>query len=120
MRDDQTLYCGSRDGVGGCPVTVNGRVLLPAASLRVRNHSPTGFNWGYTGSGAAQLALGLLLDFTGDAELAQRLYQKFKEDYVAKWTGQHFQIRGVEIRNWLHDNPALGPAPDLAKKGDRP
>lgn len=43
----------------------------------VANHSPTGHEWGYGGSGPAQLALDLLLDATHDDErfheLADRL-----------------------------------------------
>jgi hypothetical protein len=36
-----------------------------------RNHSPTGFEWGYSGSGPAQLALALAADVLGDDERAQ-------------------------------------------------
>src|SRR5262249_10364987 len=46
--------------------------------LEVRAHSPTGFAWGYGGSGPAQLALALLVDATGDAETALQHYQTFK------------------------------------------
>jgi hypothetical protein len=34
--------------------------------LDLRNHSPSGFEWGYGGSGPAQLALALLADCLGD------------------------------------------------------
>lgn len=37
-----------------------GERIDPAESLAVRNHSPTGFAWGYGGSGPAQLALAVL------------------------------------------------------------
>ena len=40
-------------------VTVDGQPL--ALGLEVRNHSPKGFQWGYGGSGPAQLALAKLL-----------------------------------------------------------
>jgi hypothetical protein len=33
--------------------------------LDLRNHSPTGFEWGYRGSGAAQLSLAILADYIG-------------------------------------------------------
>ena len=32
-------------------------------SLEIADHSPDGFNWGYDGSGSAQLALGILIPF---------------------------------------------------------
>lgn len=50
--------------------------------LRLRfdlsNHSPTGFEWGYGGSGPAQLALAILADALGDDNAALRLHQRFK------------------------------------------
>jgi hypothetical protein len=44
----------------GCVVTVDGKPLNPRLDLF--NHSPTGFEWGYSGSGPAQLALAILVD----------------------------------------------------------
>jgi hypothetical protein len=51
--------------------------------LDLFNHSPTGFSWGYGGSGPAQLALALLADALGDDGLAVRLHQAFKFRVVA-------------------------------------
>lgn len=48
------------------------------------NHSPTGFAWGYGGSGPAQLALALLADALADDERALAFYQEFKQRFVAK------------------------------------
>ena len=47
-------YQGKRTGYA-VDVTVDGRALDPRFDLW--NHSPTGFEWGYGGSGPAQLAL---------------------------------------------------------------
>jgi Family of unknown function (DUF6166) len=55
-------------------VWVDERELLPDRSLRVRKHSPDGFNWGYGGSGPAQLALALLRELTTE-EMAILWYQ---------------------------------------------
>ena len=42
--------------------------------LDLFNHSPTGFEWGYRGSGPAQLALAILADHLGeDAAAVRRL-----------------------------------------------
>jgi hypothetical protein len=46
--------------------------------LDLANHSPTGFAWGYGGSGPAQLSLAILADCLGDDERARRLHQRFK------------------------------------------
>jgi len=59
--------------------------LDPAPSQALVNHSPDGFAWGYGGSGPAQLALALLLDATGNPDLALDFYQKFKGEVVAGW-----------------------------------
>jgi hypothetical protein len=64
--------------------------------LEVRNHSPTGFAWGYSGSGPAQLALALLLDATGDAELSVRHYQELKRRFVTGWKDR-WKITAQEI-----------------------
>jgi hypothetical protein len=66
-------------------VNGKGKLLDLEASLKVVNHSPTGFCWGYNGSGPAQLALAILLDhFHGDRERALSLYQDFKFKVISK------------------------------------
>lgn len=69
------IYCGERLPHVDCVVTVDGFALDPR--LDVRNHSPTGFEWGYGGSGPAQLALAILCHEYGD-EVAQHWYQDVK------------------------------------------
>jgi len=63
-------------------VYINGRLLRPDDSLKIRNHSPDGFKWGYGGSGPAQFALALMLLYV-DVETAQRYYQDLKFGYLA-------------------------------------
>lgn len=95
------LYVGLR----GCclvpTVTVNGRLLDPAPSLKLRNHSPDGWEWGYNGSGPAQLALGILLEHTCDAEVAQQHYQDFKDAFITRAHREAFEISGEQIDAWL-------------------
>ena len=64
-------YHGSRSGYA-VDVTVNGRPLDPRFDLW--NHSPTGFEWGYGGSGPAQLALALLADHFANNQKALEFY----------------------------------------------
>jgi hypothetical protein len=78
-------------------------MLNPKPSLLVFNHSPTGFSWGYSGSGPAQLALALLLDTTGDPEKAAILHQEFKRDFVAGW-GEKWEITTEQIQEWVKKN----------------
>lgn len=65
-------YEGRREGYATL-VTVNGQPLNPRLDLW--NHSPTGFEWGYCGSGPAQLALAILADHLADDEQALVFYQ---------------------------------------------
>lgn len=104
MKTPEGLIRGvqTRTAEGGFPVYVEGRLLSPRRSQAIRNHSPDGWNWGYGGSGPAQLALGLLLEFT-DEETAKRLYQKFKWDVIAKLNG-NFELTVSEVKDWIKKN----------------
>ena len=98
-------YRGTRAN-GRCVVEVfDGKTwsqLSPDLSLTVRNHSPTGFEWGYTGSGPAQLALALLLDVTGDRATAEHHYQAFKASFVASWDCHGgFSVSAKTIQQWI-------------------
>lgn len=74
-------------------------------SLKLFNHSPTGFSWGYGGSGPAQLALAILLDFTGDPELAVRFYQTFKTEKIS-CLEDRFVLTDTEISQWIDAHKA--------------
>lgn len=87
-------------GCGGQLVTKDDDILSPTPSQKLWNHSPDGFNWGYGGSGPAQLALALLYDVTRDKEVALRHHQDFKWTYVARW-GDNWTITTDEILDWL-------------------
>jgi hypothetical protein len=72
--------------------------------LDLWNHSPTGFEWGYGGSGPAQLALALLADALGDDKKAVALHQAFKWQVVARlparenWTLTDEEVRTIAAR----------------------
>ena len=70
-----------------------GQRLLPL-HLEIYNHSPTGFSWGYNGSGPAQTALAICYDHIlyqagGDRVIAREralaIHQWFKSKVVAAW-----------------------------------
>jgi Family of unknown function (DUF6166) len=87
-RSNDVVYLGKRTNKG-CEISHADPDYTPLKRIKLRdslklwNHSPTGFNWGYGGSGPAQTALALVLDWTGDAEVAKLLYQDFKFLIVA-------------------------------------
>ena len=73
--------------------------------LDLRNHSPTGFAWGYGGSGPSQLALAILADVIGD-ERALDLYQSFKFEIIAcQPRDAGFTLTEAQIRAWVETQP---------------
>jgi hypothetical protein len=100
------LYYGTRTGAGGAKVTVHAGTigyLLPART-DLRNHSRDGFQWGYGGSGPAQLALALLCDALNDETEAQDLYQDFKWAVIAKIKEDNWQMPVEVILQWVLDH----------------
>ena len=92
-------YEGRREGYAVL-VTVNGRPLNPRLDLW--NHSPTGFEWGYGGSGPAQLALALLADHLADDRQALDIYQRFKWAVVAGMPKKGWTLNSREIDQALN------------------
>lgn len=77
--------------------------------LDLANHSPTGFCWGYGGSGPAQTALAILADYLGDA-LALRYYQMFKGVVIANLPmNEDFVLTGDKIEYALEAIHVGGP-----------
>lgn len=64
-------------------ITVGDKTVSLNQSLKLRQHSPTGFSWGYGGSGPSQLALAILYTLTNDPDEALRWYMDFKDDVVS-------------------------------------
>lgn len=100
------LYYGARlKEIGGVDVLViefNDRKIKNRYPLKhINRHSPDGFNFGYAGSGCADLALSILTDFLGNPHGAELTYQEFKRFHIATYKGNCFSITGHEIRSWL-------------------
>lgn len=85
----------------------------------VVRHSPTGFGWGYAGSGPAELALAIVCDRLGlrgaggtyspmlvtaddRCVLPEPPYQRFKADRIARLPqGESWIIQAAEVDAWL-------------------
>ena len=89
-----------RKGYTAATVVIDGKYLPPAGSLRVENHSPTGFEWGYGGSGPTQLALALMLEAGLSDGAARSLYMVFKREVIAR-LGWECEMGGAEILDWI-------------------
>jgi hypothetical protein len=104
-----SIYRGLRDKTGR-------HVLVDDRPLRhVVLHSLTGLEWGYGGSGPADLALSILAryfkvryvntayfkKFPRRSSKAEKYYQSFKWDFVAKWEKKEWMITSDDIAVWL-------------------
>ena len=87
-------YEGRRQGYAVI-VTVDGRPLNPRLDLW--NHSPTGFEWGYGGSGPAQLALAILADHFGNDEQAFNFHHRYKWAVIAELPKRSWTLTSQEI-----------------------
>lgn len=119
---------------GSVVVTVNGQPLH-----HVVRHSPTGMEWGYSGSGPADLALSILHDYLFRAgmalrvrsmpeaipgrklreKLADMLHQHFKADVVAQLPRQSWRLTGAEVASWLGRAGVIVPVLDVTYEGRR-
>ncbi len=83
-------------------------------------HSPAGFNWGYEGSGPADLALAILVDYLRESpprkgwlagepfarwsvhSQAFKHHQYFKRDFIATFADE-WELYGMQIDTWLKE-----------------
>ena len=80
-----------------CVVTVDGEELSRRYDLL--SASPSGFEWGYGGSGPAQLAVAILAHAYGD-EFATQHYQRFKDEVVATLPESRWTLTTLDLEEW--------------------
>lgn len=83
-----------------------GGSVLTNISQKIIQHSPAGFEWGYGGSGPADLALNILAMYT-DQQTAEELHQVFKWDCIAKLPFEGGIIKGREIKKWIRQHKQI-------------
>lgn len=82
-----------------------------------KNHSPDGFNWGYPGSGPAQLAYAILrhnssmmygMDEEESRHLADELYMRFKRHVICQLEqGEDYSITTTMVSQWVAHNTGV-------------
>ena len=77
--------------------------------LDLKSHSPSGFRWGSSGTGAAQLALAILADATGSDDYAARHHHWFKLEVVSVLPREAWKLTGGEVMAWTERHHPLGP-----------
>lgn len=103
VKPDEWLYRGFRTADRECCVmhrdghAINWR-------LDLESHSPTGLEWGYSGSGPAQCSLALLADYLEDDIRARKLHHAFKWKVISNLPrdGEWF-IVGQQMHDWIKE-----------------
>lgn len=113
--DDRDAYTGHRRSTErNRVISPDGRRLDPRTDLV--NHSPTGLEWGYGGSGPAQLALALLADRYADP-VALDHYQRFKDEVVASLNGDGWTLPVGAVDEFLTDEQVANAIPSTEISG---
>ena len=97
---EQRFFRGERRAGEANHVTLDGHPLRVEPSLALRGHSPTGFEWGYGGSGPAQRALAILIKVT-DQATALSCYHQFKFDVIALFDADRWVLSVADVERWL-------------------
>jgi hypothetical protein len=103
--DYEKVYKADRKRFGTRVVVLEpGHLRLSQRNLvHLYRHSPDGFEWGYGGSGPADLALSILVDAVG-TDLAEEHYQAFKGAFLATHSRDGFEIKLSEILGFIYGN----------------
>lgn len=90
-------------------ITINGEelVLVQQPGKQIEHlehhvrHSPDGFNWGYIGSGPAELARCILLDLYDEAT-TDRVYHELMRTVISKFKqGETWELREEQVREFV-------------------
>jgi hypothetical protein len=97
MTPSIVCFAGQRRGnETAVTMIVDGTTRELPLHLGVYRHSPSGFEWGYLGSGPAQLALALCVEVVGP-ERAVRVHQVVKDRLVARLDGDDWVLTGHQV-----------------------
>jgi hypothetical protein len=88
---------------------VDGRQASNVVQHEIR-HSPTGMGFAYGGSGAADMALNILITACG-REVAYYRYQDFKRAFIETMPETGGVITLAQVRNWTSAQEAAEPLP---------
>ena len=97
-------YHGRRTEHGfAVDVEDNGEVYCLNPRHDLKCHSPAGVEWGFSGSGPAQLALALAADVLGDDDQALQIYQRLKFRLVGGLPHDGWVLTEGRIRSAIDD-----------------
>jgi len=107
LATEPVAYVGFRTAEGPQVYVVRGGRPVPLR--HIERHSPTGFEWGYSGSGPADLALSILADYLGGEAAAEELKGSFKDEIVARLPRSAWMLTEEALQAFLRRHPAAIP-----------
>jgi hypothetical protein len=125
------ISCSANDARGEPFVAVEVPLRSPTELTHIPFHSPDGFEWGYAGSGPADLALALLADhFEEPPEYvlaalrslwaprskAAALHRDFKREFVTHFNGDEWRLDSEAIDAWLATSAIQARLQELARE----
>jgi hypothetical protein len=101
--------CGFWDDGDVWVIDDNKRVARLDPHFETINHSPTGFAWGYGGSGPAQLAFAILACVIGVKRASDpHLYQNYRRQVIERLDQKAgFAITEQSVIDWCREQTAL-------------
>lgn len=100
IQSRRRTYKGARKNGEARVVVVDPEYGTTEPLPHVERHSPTGFEWGYGGSGPSDLALSILAHHLEVKAVSPMLYQQFKAAFVAHF-GDEWVLQSTVIDRWL-------------------
>jgi hypothetical protein len=97
------VYCGTHTGRTRTVTITDAEGNRPL--YHHVKHSPTGFAWGYTGSGPHDLARSILYDRLGYPPRTHA-YSRFCKDIIAR-LNQDFTLTYQQVDHWIDQHPKL-------------
>jgi hypothetical protein len=90
------------EGFGDVRFDRSSGVPFTNVPCRITRHSPSGFEWGYGGSGPADFALNILSVYIGQ-EMAEELYQEFKFEIISNLSHYGGTLRREDVMLWVEE-----------------
>jgi len=111
------IYAGLRSGNGIFVAVEKENTHSRSEQLtHINYHSPDGFEWGYGGSGPADLALAIMADFLeedpvevlayakgqGEPSGAVHAHQQFKDKFIVGLAKDTWKLKEKDIKEWYY------------------
>jgi hypothetical protein len=125
------ISCPANETRGEPFVAVEDPLRPPQELTHIPFHSPDGFEWGYAGSGPADLALAILADHFGEGtepvlaalrslwaprSKAAALHQDFKREFVTRLNRDEWRLDSEAIDAWLATSAIQARLKELARE----